>query len=350
MSGSLTILASGPQLLPGFLDGTAAVPGMPFALDRTTGLYRLPDGTIGFSIAGLTQTQILPLALAVDYPTLQGGTTTSKTVRFGAAGSDTNIGAAIVPKGTGALSAAVPDSTATGGNARGANAVDWQQSRSAATQVASGTNAAVAGGTSNTASNTNATVGGGNNNTASGSSSVVAGGSANTADGTNSWVPGGARSATRGLSGRGAWGSGRFAADGDAQAGEFVLRAATTDATGTRLTADAAAAGAANTVNLPNNGSYLARILVTARQPTTGDTAGWVVDGLFRRGANAAATALVGGGGASIAPTYNDAGAAAWRLTVAADTTLGAFAISGTGEAAKTIQWVARVLSVETVG
>jgi hypothetical protein len=37
-------------------------------------------------------------------------------------------------------------------------------------------------------------------------------------------------------------------------------------------------------------------------------------------------------------------------LAIAADTTNGGIAISGTGEANKTVQWVARVLSVETVG
>ena len=64
---------------------------------------------------------------------------------------------------------------------------------------------------------------------------------------------------TRGYMRRGAWAAGRFASNGDAQAGEFVLRRQTTDATGAALTADGGAAGTANLVNLPNNGTYCAR-------------------------------------------------------------------------------------------
>jgi len=50
----------------------------------------------------------------------------------------TNSGIAIVPSGTGAITAAIPDGTSTGGNARGANAVDLQMVRSSSNQVASG--------------------------------------------------------------------------------------------------------------------------------------------------------------------------------------------------------------------
>ena len=62
-----------------------------------------------------------------------------------ATGGTTNVSVSIVPKGTGAFCLAVPDGTATGGNVRGANAVDLQTSRSAATQVASSPNSFAAG-------------------------------------------------------------------------------------------------------------------------------------------------------------------------------------------------------------
>ena len=84
----------------------------------------------------------------------------------------TNADIAIVPKGTGALLAAIPDNTATGGNKRGANSVDLQTTRNAAARVASGANSVVLGGTSNTASNSN-TIAGGNSSTASGNQSVA---------------------------------------------------------------------------------------------------------------------------------------------------------------------------------
>jgi hypothetical protein len=282
-------------------------------------------------------------------------------------GGDANIDAVIgQPKGTGALLAQFPDNAVAGGNARGANAVDLQTTRSAATQVASGQNAAVCGGNGNTASGVESVVGGGNGNTASGARANVAGGMQNTADGLQSWVPGGLQASARGHHGRGAWSAGRFGSSGsDAQAGEFVLRASATDATPTRLTSNGAAPSASNTVNLPNNGTYRLKLLVVAQQTgggagSAGDCASWECDVLIKRGANAAATALVGGrsfnntpaiaaitAGTPFGPGMRDAAAAGWTLTLAADTTNGGLAVTGTGEANKTIRWVARVMSVE---
>jgi hypothetical protein len=50
----------------------------------------------------------------------------------------TNGDFAIIPKGTGAFLLAIPDSTATGGDKRGANAIDLQTARVSAGRVASG--------------------------------------------------------------------------------------------------------------------------------------------------------------------------------------------------------------------
>ncbi|WP_149538567.1 glycosyl hydrolase family 28-related protein [Siccirubricoccus phaeus] len=272
---------------------------------------------------------------------LQGAATGNPVAVLADTGSaDGNVGLALVTKGTGALMAAIPDGTAAGGNARGTNAVDWQSNRSFANQAATG-NAA--------------TISGGSGNIAAGTFSTVAGGNGNAANSGASWVPGGQQAYTRNNIHRGAWAAGRFITDGDAQAGEFLLRRQATDATATRLTGDNGGPNTSNTLNLPNNGTYLLRLMVLARQTggaagTAGDSAGWTVEALVKRGATAAATSLVGGGGASLAPTYSDSAAAAWRLAVAADTTNGGVALSGTGEANKTINWVARVLSVEAVG
>jgi hypothetical protein len=70
--------------------------------------------------------------------------------------STTDIDIALLPKANGAFLLNIPDSSITGGNKRGTNAIDLQISRTANTQVASG-NYAVAIGYSNTASNTSAT-------------------------------------------------------------------------------------------------------------------------------------------------------------------------------------------------
>ena len=62
-----------------------------------------------------------------------------------AAASTTNADAAFIPKGTGAFILAIPDNTTTGGNKRGANAVDLQTSRANANQVSSGASSFSAG-------------------------------------------------------------------------------------------------------------------------------------------------------------------------------------------------------------
>jgi len=82
-----------------------------------------------------------------------------------ATGGTTNASVSVVPKGTGAFCLAVPDGTATGGNARGANAVDLQTSRSAATQVAAGIADFQAGASNTTNAGYSATFGQSNSNT-----------------------------------------------------------------------------------------------------------------------------------------------------------------------------------------
>jgi hypothetical protein len=384
--------------------GEAARPGMSVG-DSVTGLYRPASGGLAAAAGGVELLraaggtlslgaapgshglEVTTPAGAANRAEMLGAVTGAPShVGWRATGTDANIAAvAGQPKGSGALMAQFPDGTVIGGNARGANAVDWQTVRTNAVHVASGAQAVVAGGSGNTASGdqavvagglsnsstaTNAAIVGGNSNsipsggvrafigcgqgnTASALRAVVSGGFTNTADGEGSWLPGGYRATTRGHYGRGAWGSGSFASNGDAQSGEFLLRRITTDAAATRLTADNAAQGAANTVNLPNSGTYMLRLLVTAQQTggsagTAGDCAGWELTALVKRGANATATVLVGSSGSSAAPTYSDAAAAAWRVGLTADTTNGGLAVTATGEANKSVRWVARALSVET--
>jgi hypothetical protein len=91
----------------------------------------------------------------------------------------TNTPLVLSPLGTGALQAQKTDSTATGGNARGANAVDWQTSRSGATRVASGAQSTVSGGDNNGATAVNSVVAGGTNNVASGTQSFIGSGNGN---------------------------------------------------------------------------------------------------------------------------------------------------------------------------
>ena len=88
----------------------------------------------------------------------------------------------VSPAGTGALQAQATTSTATGGNARGANAVDWQTSRNNAAYVASGSTSVIGGGYSNMAQGQYSAVGGGAYNSTSGYNTTIAGGQANQAN------------------------------------------------------------------------------------------------------------------------------------------------------------------------
>lgn len=103
----------------------------------------------------------------------------------------TNADFAIIPKGNGAILADIPDNLVTGGNKRGTGAVDLQMSRLINTEVASGNNSVISGGSRNIASNVDSSVGGGIANTASGTQSRVGGGNQNTASSDFSTVGGG---------------------------------------------------------------------------------------------------------------------------------------------------------------
>jgi hypothetical protein len=105
--------------------------------------------------------------------------------------STTNANLVIAPNGTGALVANIPDGTVTGGNARGANAVDLQQARQINTQVASQQYSTIGGGFSNISSNTYATVAGGYRNDATGIHSAVGGGYDNNSTNDSSTIAGG---------------------------------------------------------------------------------------------------------------------------------------------------------------
>jgi hypothetical protein len=92
----------------------------------------------------------------------------------------TNSGIALVPNGTGAITADIPDGTATGGVSRGTNAVDFQMSRTDALQSAAGNNSNILGGINNRANRLNGSVLNGNANNSFGEYSVVLNGTSNT--------------------------------------------------------------------------------------------------------------------------------------------------------------------------
>lgn len=100
------------------------------------------------------------------------------TSSFTALGAGTNINAAIIPKGTGAIVADIADGAATGGNARGTYAVDFQMQRNNANQVASGSVSAIISGYNNRVVASGGFIGAGGNNaiTAGFDQAIVSGG------------------------------------------------------------------------------------------------------------------------------------------------------------------------------
>ena len=213
---------------------------------------------------------------------------------------------------------------------------------------ASGSYASIIGGQSNTASSSNAAVVGGTSSTASGSSSTVVGGSSNTADAAASVVIGGAQGATRAIIGSfvtPASNTPITGATGRTQAATLLLGRQTTDATATVLTSNTSAASTTNQVILPNNSAYAFQGTCIANVTGGGNTSGWKFEGVIKRGATAASTALV----AAVTPTViaQDVGAVTWVLAITADTTNGGIAVTVTGAAATTIRWVAKIETTE---
>jgi hypothetical protein len=199
----------------------------------------------------------------------------------------------------------------------------------------------------NTSSGQGSVVTGGLSNAASGSYSTVVGGFSNIANSTGSTALG-ENATTRSINGYYAYSgcSGAVAfVSGVSQAGVLTLGRQTTDATATVLTSNSSAASGINQVILPNNSAYFFRGTVVAGVTGGGNTKGWTVEGVIKRGANAASTALVGT--PTVTSSYADAGASTWALTATADTTNGGLKITFTGQAGTTIRAVARLETTE---
>ena len=282
---------------------------------------------------------------SANYIDVSGGATTVAPV-ISAQGSDGNIPLVLQPKGTGALQAQLTDSTAAGGNARGANAVDFQTLRSANTMVASGSYSSVLAGRNSTASGTDShAIGLGCNSSGTGAITISYNGISNASV---SVVLGGSRGTSRSIQGNTVFpASNSPIADvsGNSQAALLVLGRQTTDATATVIASNTSAAAATNQITLPNNSAYFFKGEVIAGVTGAGNTKGWSIEGVIKRGAGVGTTALVGS--PTVTSLYADAGAATWTVAVTANTTLGCLTITVTGQASTTIRWVAQVRTTE---
>lgn len=317
----------------------------------------------------------------------------------------TNADVAFVAKGTGATLAQIPDNATTGGNKRGIYATDWQKIRTANTQVASSPYSFVGGGANNAAQTAstgyNAVVGGANNiasgnysfvggggdavtatnrNTASGANSAIVGGrqnlaaagfcfigggnnnysfgvlagysavlggSNNQATGDYSAILGGSYGTTRSITGMQSAAACNIPTSttlGSAQFSFLVIGGITSGATPLVLTSNGSAGSTTNQIILPNNSAYFFKGEIVSGVTGGGNTKGWTIEGVIKRGAGVGTTALVG---STVTSLYADAGAATWSIALSADTTNGGLAVTFTGQASTTIRTICKIETTE---
>jgi len=169
---------------------------------------------------------------------------------------------------------------------------------------------------------------------------AIAEGSGSSATGTNAYANGAGTNAR-------VWGAknfanGSFATAGDAQVGIFVARNVTSNATVTELFLDGVSA--TQRMAMVDNSVWTFRVdVVGHRTDATGGSAGYTFTGVIKRDVGVATVALVG----SVSKTVIAETNSPWDANLAADTTNGSMKLTVTGEAAKTIRWVATAYVTE---
>ena len=321
--------------------------------------------TLSGSNANIKVGQLITGTSIANYTYVSAISGTSLTLSQAASGSSTSTLSFFTPHGVvvgGGNNQATGSYSFIGGGGDAGTAAnrnvasgDWSVVAGGWKNVASGEASFVGGGGSfgggvagNTASGTSSVVCGGYSNVSSGTSSAIGGGNNNTASGTRSTVVGGTYATTRGITGNTILGTPDRSIAGSAgvsQAGLLVLGVQTTDATATALRSSTAAAGTTNQVILPNNSAYFFTGEVVSGVTGGGNTKGFTIEGVIKRGANAASTALVGT--PTVTSSFADAGASTWTIAVTADTTNGGLKVTFTGQAATTIRTVCQLRTTE---
>ncbi len=338
-----TLLGSGDLTISG-LSGTGSVDNAALRA----------DGTGGATLQN-SNLEIADLLTASPNNTINA-------VCIGPVGGTTNVDLVLKPKGSGAIVAHVADSAATGGNKRGANAVDFQRNRFAAAEVASGSESFIGSGIGNRATGLYSSVLGGSSNNVSGQSgcalneqNVVAGRAAlainggNTAAGNSSFAAGTYASSDR--VGMQAFAGGRFAATGDGQAVRFCLGGKTTNATPLTLRITSIASGdgggdytsgSASRLTIPSGKVVSALCRVCGIKSDGTAVANYVRRVVIK---NLAGTTSLVGAVETIGTDIEDN--AATDVAISADNTNDALQINVTGIIGETWRWVAVVEGLE---
>jgi hypothetical protein len=244
----------------------------------------------------------------------------------------TNAWINLQPKGTGGLYLGpAADGTATGGNARGTNAVDLQTRRTSAAQVASGADSFTAG----------------RSLQVSGADSAAVG-SFGILTSLYSWGTG-RQLSDRGINCSRVHGSGANSALGERQIRDLILAGSTTDAaTAVTLVSDTGSAAVTNQLVLPNNSTYLATFRIAGHQTSGTPTAAagccdYEIKATLSRRASASTVAVI----ASSLTTHSNGLGVATVPSLVADTTNGLIQVRVQGVASTTIRWVAHATTVE---
>jgi len=373
------------------------------------GLSPIANKTILGNISGVTAApvaltvaegqELLGVNFVTQTRTVSAPNATIPAHQLQSTGVETNIDLVLSPKGNGGLLANPPDSTSVGGNKRGIRAVDWQQERDAATQVAAGAYSVIGGGRQNTATAPGSVVVGGTQNTANGEMSFVGGGSSNTAYSVGSTVSGGSSNyaggsyatIAGGVSCR-ADGESSFAAGSTSQAlahyTTAIGRKCLTSGVGSialgSFSYDAGRSGVFAHSSYGYDAGYDEGIIQTARMSIRGDASGdtpkvltvnggstasadnvyslrnnqtatikgrciartsgvsadyaiWEFTALLQRGNDASSTVML----VACTPTLLASGGdgSTWALAVTADNTYGALRVTGTGSTGKSVRW-----------
>jgi hypothetical protein len=321
--------------------------------------------TLSGSNANIRVGQLIIGTSIADFTYVAAISGTSLTLSQAASGSSTSTLSFFTPHGVvvgGGNNQATGSYSFIGGGGDAGTAAnrnvasgDWSFVGGGRQNTASGSGSFIGGGgfdgtstLGNTASGVASVVNGGLSNTASGSGSIIAGGYQNIANATMSTVIGGRYGTTRGIIGLGALpfhNSPIAAVAGTSQGGLLILGVETTNATATALRSNTAAASTTNQVILPNNSAYFFTGEVVSGVTGGGNSKSWTIEGLIKRGANAASTALVGT--PTVTSSFADAGASTWTIAVTADTTNGGLAVTFTGQAGTTIRTVAQIRTTE---
>jgi hypothetical protein len=303
--------------------------------------------------------------------------------------TETNSALVLSPKGTGALIAGPkPDGTTSGGNARGANAVDLQTLRGTASNVASAASSVISGGQGNTCNsawgfvgggqgNNNATgnhntivagnnnsitglpwrsfIGGGRSNAISGNgNAVICGGFSNSVSGDSGVIAGGGDTnngssvtahygailgGMRGLAdryGQQSHSTGQFSAIGDAQRARFVLRNKTTTNSAAELFLD----GSSTRLTIPS-GKVVALTINIAGISSTGAAVAHYLRQYSLKNVSGTTSEVY-------APvTIGIDNAAGTSIALSASDGSDALVVSVTGTASTIWRWVASVDAVE---